>query len=144
MHGGASLQELVVPVIEYSRMREDSSEKVKLRLMKFDERISSGYLKLNVLQLEPVSTGLKEMDAVVGLYTEQEELISNEYRILVNSVATNPLERNTEIVLTLSSKGSKLSQCILKAYDVEDEQRLNPLFNQRIIIQSLIQRDEFI
>ncbi len=144
VHGGASLQELIVPVIEYSRMREDSSEKVKIRLMKFDERIASGYLKLNVLQLEPVNTGLKEMEAVVGLYSEQDELVSNEYKTLFNSTATNPLERNTEMVLTLSSKGTKLSQCILKGYDVDDEQRLNPLFNQRIMIQSLIQRDEFI
>ncbi len=144
VHGGASLQELVVPVIEYSRMREDSSEKVKIRLMKFDERISSGYLKLNMLQVEPIGTGLKEIDVVVGLYTEQDDLVSNEIRILFNSTATNPMERNTESVLTLSSKGSKLSQCILKAFDMEDEQRLNPLFNQRIMIQSLIQRDEFI
>jgi len=144
VHGGASLQELIVPVIEYSRMREDSSEKVKIRLMKFDERIASGYLKLSVLQLEPVNTGLKEMEAVVGLYSEQDELVSNEYKTLFNSTATNPLERNSEMVLTLSAKGTKLSQCILKGYDVADEQRLNPLFNQRIIIQSLIQRDEFI
>jgi len=144
VHGGASLQELIVPVIEYSRMREDSSEKVKIRLMRFDERISSGYLKLNVLQMEPVSTGLKEMEVVVGLYTEQDELVSNEYKNLFNSTSVNPMERGTDILLTLSAKGSKLSQCILKAFDVDDEQRLNPLFSQRIMIQSLIQRDEFI
>lgn len=144
VHGGASLQELIVPVIEYSRMREDSSEKVRVRLMKYEERISSGYMKANLLQVEPVSTGLKELDMIVGLYSDQGDLLSNESKVLLNSTSANPLERSKELVMTLSAKGTQLSQCMLRGYDVEDEQKLNPLFNQRILIQSLIQRDEFI
>ncbi|MEX2231636.1 MAG: BREX-1 system phosphatase PglZ type A [Cyclobacteriaceae bacterium] len=143
VHGGASLQELLVPVIEYSRMREDTTEKVKIRLIKFDERISSGYLKLTVLQMEPIGKGLKEMEVSMGLYSETEELASNESRLVFNSTSNIASERSTELVLTLSSKGSVLTQCMLKAFDVEDDQRLNPLFSQRIMIQSLIQRDEF-
>lgn len=144
VHGGASLQELIVPVVEYSRMREDSSEKVRVRLMKYDERIASGYMKANLLQVEPISTGMKELEMIVGLYSDQDDLVSNEGRALLNSTSTNPMERNKELTLTLTAKGTNLSHCVLKGYDVDDEQKLNPLFSQRILIQSLIQRDEFI
>ena len=144
VHGGASLQELIVPVIEYSRMREDSSEKVRVRLIKYDERISSGYMKANILQVEPIATGLKELEMIVGLYSDQDDLVSNEGRIQLNSTSANPMERTKEITLTLTAKGTNLSHCVLKGYDVDDEQKLNPLFSQRILIQSLIQRDEFI
>lgn len=144
VHGGASLQELIVPVIEYSRMREDSSQRVRVRLMKYDERISSGYMKANILQVEPIATGLKELEMIVGLYSDQDDLVSNEAHTLLNSTSKNPLERTKELTLTLTAKGTHLSHCVLKGYDVDDEQKLNPLFSQRILIQSLIQRDEFI
>lgn len=143
VHGGASIQELIVPVIEYSRMREETSEKVKVKLLKFDDKITSGYMRLNVLQLEPVASGMKELEATVGLYNDKDETVSNEQITLFNSSSTVATERNTQIVLTLSAKGSQLSSCMLKAFDKEDEQRLNPLFSQLILIQTLIQRDEF-
>lgn len=141
VHGGASLQELLVPVVEYNRLREDTAEKVKVRLLKFDERISSGYMRASVLQFEPVGDGVKELEAIVGLYSDNDELVSSEARISFNSTSTSPQERMFEVTLTLSSKGTTLNHCLLKGFDVDDHMRLNPLFNQRILIQSLIQRD---
>ena len=143
VHGGASIQELVVPVIEYSRAREEPSEKIKIKLFKYDDKITSGYLRLNVLQLEPVASNLKEMDAIIGLYNDKDEVVSNEQISMFNSTSNVPTERTAQILLTLNAKGSQLSSCFLKAFDVEDEQRLNPLFNQRILIQTTIQRDDF-
>lgn len=143
VHGGASLQELIVPVIEYSRMREDVTEKVKLRLVKFDEKISSGYLRANILQLEPVSAGIKGIDTVIGLYSDVELLVSNELNVQFTSPSTTPTERTKEINLTLNSIGTTLNHCYLKGFDVDDTQRLNPLFSQRIMIQTIMPKDEF-
>ena len=143
VHGGASIQELVVPVVEYSRMREETSEKVKIKLLKFDDKITSGYMRLNVLQLEPVASGMKELEANIGLYNDRDEAVSNEQITLFNSASNVPTERTSQILLTLSAKGSQYTSCVLKAFDTEDEQRLNPLFSHRILIQTLIQRDEF-
>ena len=143
VHGGASIQELIVPVVEYSRMREETAEKVKIKLLKFDDKITSGYMRLNVLQLEPVASRMKELEANIGLYNDKDEAVSNEQNTMFNSSSSIPTERTTQILLTLSAKGSQLSSCILKAFDTEDEQRLNPIFTQRILIQTLIQRDEF-
>ncbi|MBK6445920.1 MAG: hypothetical protein IPF81_11710 [Bacteroidetes bacterium] len=103
VHGGASLQELIVLVIEYSRMREDVTEKVKLRLVKFDEKISSGYLRVNILQLEPVSAGLKGVDTIIGLYSDAELLVSNELNVQFTSPSNIPTERTKEVNLTLNS-----------------------------------------
>lgn len=143
VHGGASIQEMLVPVIEYSRLREETAEKVKIRLLKFEEKITSVYLRLKVLQLEPIGAGTKEMEVIFGLYSDTEEPVSNEIKQIFNFTSIQPSERMIEIILTLSAKGSQLSSCTLKAFDTDDEQRLNPIFNQRIFIQTIIQRDEF-
>lgn len=143
VHGGASMQELLIPVIEYARMRDDISEKVKLRLIKCDEKITSGYLRLTVLQLEPVGTGIKALEVIVGLYDDKDELLSKEEKRIFNSNSQVPTERVAEMVLTLSAKGSQVSSCMLKCFDVDDTQRLNPIINQRILIQTTIQRDDF-
>jgi uncharacterized protein (TIGR02687 family) len=141
VHSGASLQELIVPVLVYSRKRTDESVPVAIRLIRFDQRITSGYMKAEVLQLEPIGHQIKERILHIGLYASDGTLISQEEKIILNSTSKIPTERTFKVMLNLGSRGTRETTCLLKGFEEGD--KLNPLFEERIIIQTLIEKDEF-
>ncbi len=141
VHSGASIQELVIPVMLYTRKRTDESTPVTVRLIRFDQRITSGYLKADILQIEPLGPLLKERTLNIGLYSSAGEILSQVERIVLNATSGNPTERTFRIMLNLGSQGTKETTCLLKGYDEGDP--LNSLFEERIIIQTLIEKDEF-
>lgn len=141
VHSGASLQELIIPVITYARKRTDESLPVKIRLIRFDQRITSGYLKAEILQLDPLGHQIKERAVNIGLFANDGELISQEERVAFDSTSNIPTERTFKIMLNLGSRGTRETTCLLKGYEEGDN--LNSLFEERVIIQTLIEKDEF-
>jgi len=139
VHGGGSLQEVVVPVIESSRKREEVVTKVKLSLInKGDLKVVSNVLRLNLLQETKVSRAEKEISIAVGLYNNN-ILVSNEIIATLNSTSDAPSERAVRIELTLSSDTPLNAFLKLKVFDTED--KLNPLIEERVQNNTLIQTD---
>ena len=54
VHGGTSLQEVVVPVIRLKRERKDESRVVEAELLRVPAKITTGRLSFGLFQLEPV------------------------------------------------------------------------------------------
>src|SRR5690606_5760859 len=73
VHGGGSLQELVVPIIESSRKRHEITQKVKPVLIQRGAlRIVSSILRTQLLQENKVSRFEKEVTLSIGLYKDLE------------------------------------------------------------------------
>ena len=139
VHGGGSLQEIVVPVIESSRKREEVVTKVRPSLInKGNLKVVSNVLRLNLLQETKVSRMEKELSISTGLYNNN-ILVSNEIVSTLNSTSDSPSERALRIELTLASDTPKNAFLKLKVFDVED--RLNPLIEERVQNNTLIQSD---
>lgn len=139
VHGGGSLQEVVIPVIESSRKREEVVTKVRPSLInKGDLKVVSNVLRLNLLQETKVSRMEKELTISTGLYNNN-ILVSNEIISTLNSTSDSPSERVIRIELTLASDIPKNTFLKLKVFDVED--RLNPLIEERVQNNTLIQSD---
>lgn len=139
VHGGGSLQELVIPLIESSRKRIDISKKVTPQLVSNQNlRVVSNVLRFNLLQKEPVSRNEKEITLSVGLYDDR-TLVSNEEIKLMNFTSDSPSERMQRIELVLASTGACASFLKLKVFDTED--KLNPLIEERVQNNTLIQAD---
>ena len=139
VHGGGSLQELVVPLIESSRKREKVTKKVNPVLVhKGTLRIVSNVLRINVLQENEVSRFEKERTIKLGLYKDN-ALVSNEEKLLLNSTSESPSERMTRVELTVSSESATESLLKLKILDVEDP--LNPLIEERVQNNTIIPTD---
>ncbi|PJE46489.1 MAG: BREX-1 system phosphatase PglZ type A [Sediminibacterium sp.] len=139
VHGGGSLQEVVIPVIESSRKREEVVTKVRPSLInKGDLKVVSNVLRLNLLQETKVSRMEKELSISTGLYNNN-ILVSNEIISTLNSTSDSPSERAIRIELTLASDTPKNTFLKLKVFDVED--RLNPLIEERVQNNTLIQSD---
>ena len=139
VHGGGSLQELVVPLIESSRKREKVTKKVTpLLINKGALKIVSNILKLNILQEDEVSRLVKERTINIGLYSES-GLVSNDENLLLNFTSESPSERMARIELTLAADAVSETFLKLKIFDVDD--MLNPLIEERIQNNTLIQTD---
>lgn len=141
VHGGASIQELITPVIKYYKQKKETTETVTFRRIDSVNKIATGSLKVTLFQNDPVSNDLKSLDISIGLYNENGVLFSNEVEISCNSTSNNPKERVFEIILTLNTTGSKATFCHLKAFDTRDKNKLNPAVNDLITISTLMEMD---
>ena len=139
VHGGGSLQELIVPVIESSRKTEEVTQKVKpILVKKGDLRIVSSILRVHMLQEKKVSRWEKEAILSVGLYKDL-KLVSNEATVTMDSTADAPSERTRRVELTLSQEASNETILKLKIFSFDD--KLNPLIEELVQNNTLIQSE---
>lgn len=139
VHGGGSLQELVIPLIESSRKREKVTQKVNpILVYKGTLKVVSNILRLNVLQENEISRFEKERKIRLGLYKDS-ELVSNEEHLVLNSTSQSPSERMYRVELTLSNEASSETLLKLKVFDIEDA--LNPLIEEKVQNNTIIPTD---
>lgn len=137
VHGGGSLQELVVPVIESTRKDETLFNKVNPLLLGKDFSVVSNVLKFQLLQDNPISATEKERVITIKLFAGNEQ-VSETQEVVLNFVSEQPSERIKQIVIPLivSTNEAVLK---LKIFDKNDE--LNPLIEENIKNSTLIGRD---
>lgn len=141
-HGGASLQELLIPVIKLYRQKKETGESVSFKRIDDAKKIVTGSIKVTLLQDQPVSNQYKSLEIVIGLYSETGEHYSDEMLVHLDSTSASPRERIYEPILNLNSKGSKATHCYLKAFEKSDKNRLNPIgVNDLLQITSLMEKD---
>ena len=138
-HGGASLQDVVIPMIVACRGREKVSEQKKVQIMLLNDKlvIESSIFHVTFIQKDAVSYDVKKMRVRFGLY-EGDKLVSEEKELDFDRADANAASRIYNQSLTLQSGvcGSLLE---LRVYDVEDS--LNPLIKEIVTNKTLIERD---
>ncbi len=142
VHGGASLQEMIVPVIESTRKREDVVEKVQFKLLNKEFKIVSSAIKLKFIQEKAVGKEYTSISLICGLFTDTDELLSSEVRVVLDSKSELPTQRTKELILNLLAKAKTTSIIYLKIFDEEkDPNKLNPLIKEMVLNQTLIQSE---
>ena len=136
-HGGASMQELIIPVITSRQERADNKQPVGVMVLDRKLSMQASRLRFKLLQTEAVSMDMKERIVNVALYYNDEA---------VTPVKTIPLDktdpsldnRKIQVDLTLNRNvDAKVLQ--LKVFDVTDE--LNPLIKENVTNNTLIEND---
>ena len=137
-HGGASLQEMIIPVIKSQVRRKDKTEKVGVALMSHNLNMVSSRLKFQMIQSEAVSMTVTERKVVCCIYNGDDP-VTLEKEVTLNSTdATNLNNRVYEVTLNLN-KSAGASMLQLRIYDVED--RLNPLVREAVKNNTMIEQD---
>lgn len=136
VHGGTSLQEIIVPIIESSRKVKKVSRKVNPVLLTQNPRVVSSILRLQILQDQKVSKDEKDREIIVGLYNDL-ELVSNQASLHLNSTSELPSERSFKCELMLRGDAGKTSVLKLKIYDKDD--MLNPIYMKDVLNNTLIE-----
>lgn len=138
VHGGATLQEIVIPVVHSALKRTDVKRKVDITMITRTFSIVSSRLKVQLLQSEAISAEVKEREICCAIYCNDKK-VSNDVVLTLNSTDAEVLQnRMYEINLTLNQAvSSGLLQ--FRIYDKED--MLNPLVKETVTNNTLIEQD---
>jgi uncharacterized protein (TIGR02687 family) len=101
VHGGASLQEVVVPVIRINKGRTTDVSTVEVDAIGENRRITSGQLGVTFYQTKPVSDKVKPIKIKAGIYTLKDKLISESHELLFDFESENPREREEVVSLRM-------------------------------------------
>lgn len=137
-HGGASLQEMIIPVIKSQRKKIDKTEKVGVALMSHNLNMVSSRLKFQLIQSEAVTMTVVERKVVCCIYNGDDPVTQEKELTLNSTDALNLNNRVYEVILNLN-KSVNTSVLQLRIYDVAD--RLNPLIREVVKNNTMIEQD---
>jgi len=101
VHGGLSLQEVVVPVVRIHKARVDDTERVEVDLMRVPAKITTGQVSLAFYQDRPVADKILPRTVDVGVFTVDGLPISEVKTLVFDSTDPEPRQRETSLVLTM-------------------------------------------
>lgn len=140
-HGGTALEEVIVPVVicKYQRTN-DAKSKVGVALVSRNLTVVSSNLKISLVQSEAVDSLHQERTITYALYNGENAVTPINELTLKSSDEELTASRMFNLTLTLNAvvQSNRLE---LRIYDKDDQ--LNPLIQQSVINQTLIERDEF-
>ena len=102
VHGGVSLQEVIVPVIRISKKRADDTGRVGVEFINVPARVTTGQVALSIYQEKPVTTKLLPRTLRVGLYADDGTPLSEIKTVECDSKDEEGRNREKSIILVLS------------------------------------------
>ena len=152
VHGGISLQEMVVPVIEYHYLRNDSMEykrnkqkydtkPVMVNLLSANRKISNMIFSLNFYQKDAVGANRESATYQVYFTDENGRQISDVQKIIADKTSDNGAERTFRCQFNL--KSLKYSNTATYYLVIADEQGLQMPQREPFQIDIAFAVDEF-
>ena len=136
-HGGAALQEIIIPVIVSHQERTDSKQPVGVMVLDRKLSMQASRLRFKLLQTEAVSMDMKERLIKVALFYNDTPVTPIK-DVLLDKTDASLDNRKYLIDLTLNRNvDAKVLQ--LKIFDATDE--LNPLIKENVTNNTLIEND---
>jgi uncharacterized protein (TIGR02687 family) len=117
VHGGATLQETIIPVISINKKRQSDTAAVEVDVLRGGTNvITSGQLSVTLYQTEAVTDKIQPRKLRVGLYTDGGTLISDSHEVLLDLSSDNPREREMKLrfVLTQDADEANNQEVLLK------------------------------
>ncbi|MCJ7529880.1 MAG: BREX-1 system phosphatase PglZ type A [Anaerolineales bacterium] len=110
VHGGASLQEVVVPVIQINKKRESDVTKVSVDILRGAASIiTAGQFSVSFYQVEPVSDKVHLRKLRAGIYTLSGDLISDQHELVFDLESENPRERETPVRFMFTRESNQVN-----------------------------------
>ena len=133
-HGGASLQELLIPIIFSRKKLEDSKAPVGVMVLDRNLSIQASRLRFKLLQTDAVSMEMKARTIKVALYHNDMAVTPVKEYVLNN---TDALLDNRKVLVDLTLNQNIDAKVLqLRVYDVTDD--LNPLIKENVTNNTLI------
>lgn len=136
VHGGASLQEIVVPVVSINKGRSASGDRraVNFTILQSTNLITTGQITVDFVQSEPVGGKIRERTVYVGLYGRNADgtqiPVSNEVLLAFDSPSTEPANRHRTATFVLTKEADAFNNhtiTLLCLEDVEGSAARRPL-----------------
>lgn len=117
VHGGACLQEVVVPVLSINKRRQSDVSNVEVQILRGSSTvITSGQLAVTLYQATAISDKVQPRKLRAGIYTESGILISDSHDLTFDLTSDNPREREFSLrfVLTREAEAVNGQEVILR------------------------------
>ncbi len=101
VHGGATLQEVVVPVVSINKKRKSDTRQVNVEVWPESDKITTSQVVVRLFQSEPVSEKVQPRTVRAGLYVG-ETLISNHSEFTFDEISSDKRERYKNANMLLS------------------------------------------
>ncbi|WP_233214369.1 BREX-1 system phosphatase PglZ type A [Pollutimonas nitritireducens] len=139
VHGGATLQEVVIPVIRVNKKRQSDVSRVDVEFIGGGNKtITTGQLAVVLYQSQAVTDKLQARTLRIGLYTVDGELISDQHELNFDYASDNPRERELPVRLILGRKADEANnqQVVLKLEEqIDDTTHYREYKSQRYTIR---------
>lgn len=117
VHGGVSLQEVVVPVVTINKKRHSDTAAVDVEIVgSSNQTITSGQHTVMLYQSTPVTDKIHPRRLRIGIYSQAGDLISDSHEMAFDFRSDNAREREVRIRLLLSKQADQYNgqEVILK------------------------------
>ncbi|MCF8307423.1 MAG: BREX-1 system phosphatase PglZ type A [Bacteroidales bacterium] len=95
VHGGATLQEIVVPLVKVTKVRKDTTKQVEIDVIKSSDKITTNLLAVSFLQTELVTEKTLPRTIRAALYADDGTILSDQFTYKFDK--TEGLERTREV-----------------------------------------------
>jgi len=103
VHGGFSLQEVVIPMVKIHKARSDDTRRVGVELMRVPAKATTGRISLSIYQEEPVSAKVLPRELKLGVHAKDGAILSEVKTIVCDSDDPETRNRESTHVLVLSA-----------------------------------------
>lgn len=145
VHGGASLQEVVIPVVRVNKKRQSDLSQVEVEILRGSSAvITTGQLTVVFYQAEPATDKTRPRALQAGVYTQEGELISDSHELTFDLTAENPRERERPVRFILTRKADQANnqEVILRLRErVGGTSHYQEYKSATFRLRSLIERD---
>ncbi|NIA10637.1 MAG: BREX-1 system phosphatase PglZ type A, partial [Nitrospiraceae bacterium] len=117
VHGGAALQEVVIPVLRINKKRRSDLSRVNVDILAGETSvITSGQLSVKFYQTVPASDKVRPCGLRAGIYTQDGQLISDLHNLVFDSESDSAREREKEVqfILTRDADEANDQQVVLR------------------------------
>jgi uncharacterized protein (TIGR02687 family) len=108
VHGGASLQEVVIPVLRINKTRKSDVSAVEIEILQGASTvITAGQVAATFYQSAPASAKVQPRFLRAGIYNPAGELISDSHELVFDLYSKNPREREIKVRFVLTKKADE-------------------------------------
>ncbi len=102
VHGGISLQEVVVPVVRLHKARANDTGRVEVELLQVPGKITTGQISLSLYQDRPAGGKVLPRTLRIGVFSSDGTLLSETKTLIFDSAETEARRREQSLLLVLS------------------------------------------
>ncbi len=109
IHGGATLQEVIIPVIRVNKKRESNLAIVEVNVIQNATKIiTTSQFSVTLYQVEPINDKLQPRQIRVAVYDRENRCISDQHEIRFDSNSENSHDREHKIRLLLTREADRV------------------------------------
>lgn len=133
VHGGATLQEIVVPVLAVNKKRKSDTRLVNVEVWPESDKITTGQVVVRLFQSEPVSEKVQPRTVRAGLYAG-ETLISNQIEMTFDQASSDKRDRYQSAHMLLSQDANDYNN---RAVEFRLEERISNTNQWRVYAKAM-------